>query len=70
MSSEFKVTAMQGSGHQIATTCCPACRQEQFVVTITDSGSGPSEWGTCHWFHGYGVCANCGYEGEYSDSSH
>jgi hypothetical protein len=52
------------------TVFCPECKEEQFIVTITDSGSGPDEWGTCHWFYGDGVCSECGYKGDYSDSSH
>lgn len=53
------------------TTCfCPECKKETFTVTITNSGSGPDEWGTCHWFEGTGVCSECKYTGHYSDSSH
>lgn len=52
-------------------TCfCPICKQESFEVTVTNSGSGPDEWGMCHWFSGNGVCSECGYKDEYSDSSH
>jgi hypothetical protein len=49
---------------------CPACREEQFTVTVTDSGSGPDEWGTCYWFGGDGKCSACGHASYYSDSSH
>lgn len=54
----------------VVTVPCPACKEEQFVVTITDGGSGPDEWGTCHWFGGDGKCAACGLETYYCDSSH
>ena len=52
------------------TAFCPECGEEQLIVTITDSGSGPDEFGTNHWFSGEGKCTECDYKGCYSDSSH
>ena len=52
------------------TGFCPECHQETLIVSVLDSGSGLDEWGTCHWFSGIGRCNECGWEGEYGDSSH
>lgn len=51
-------------------TCCPECHEETFSVVVTDSGSHPDEWGTCHWWEGDGKCTECGHEEFYNDSSH
>lgn len=55
----------------IVACFCPACKHDgSFKVAVHNSGSGPDEWGTCHWFYGYGSCEDCGYEGDYGESSH
>jgi predicted nucleic-acid-binding Zn-ribbon protein len=51
---------------------CPRCHcPESFTVVVEDSGSGyNATYGvTDYWFRGTGTCSECGYEGEYSDSS-
>ena len=55
----------------LEVTCfCPECNEEQFVVTVENSGkSVDTEFGITYWFEGHGKCESCGFESDYSDSS-
>lgn len=50
---------------------CPRCHQESLTVTPTDGGKGYNAGVglTEYWVRGDGVCSECGWKGEYSDSS-
>lgn len=65
-----KTEQSEGQVERVVIMCfCPECREEQFEVTIEDSGKSHNGEIEIHWFAGAGKCVECGYEGYYSDST-